>query len=284
MDGLKALQRHNVDFNALTVVNRHNSRKPLELYRFLKKAGFKHIQFIPVVERSNDGPSLAGPPGKENEGDTSVTPWSVLPEDYGSFLNSIFDDWVKQDIGRIFVQFFDVQLGLFSGYPASLCWFDKTCGQGLALEHNGNLYACDHYVYPEYLRGNILDTPLEELANSSEQSQFGNDKRKNLPHYCLVCEFRFACNGGCPKQRILRTPGGEPGLNYFCASYKHFFSHAGRALEEMANLVQSNRPASDFMYLNRHDRRGRQSERIKIGRNQPCPCGSGKKYKRCCGK
>ena len=282
MNGLKVLQHHHVEFNALTVVNRYNSRRPLEIYHFLKKAGFRHIQFIPIVERTIDGLSLAGPSAGGTDIDLRVTPWSVVPDDYGNFLNTIFDEWVKQDIGRIFVQFFDVQLGLFSGYPSGLCWFGRTCGQGLALEHNGNLYACDHYVYPEYLRGNINDTPLEELVASERQVRFGNDKQENLPQYCVTCEFLFACNGGCPKHRILETPSAESGLNYFCSSYKQFFSHAGPVLREMTNLIHQGRPASDFMYLNRQGRRDKRSEPIKIGRNQPCPCGSGKKYKRCC--
>ena len=185
---------------------------------------------------------------------------------------------------NIFVPFLAVQLGLFTGYPAGLCWFERTCGLGLALEHNGNLYACDHYVYPEYLRGNITDSPLEDLVVSTEQVQFGIDKLENLPQYCLDCEFRFACNGGCPKHRVLHTPDGEPGLNYFCSSFKQFFSHAGPALKEMADLVRHGRPASDFMHRNSKGRSHRQGERIKVGRNQSCQCGSGIKYKRCCGR
>ncbi len=208
----------------------------------------------------------------------------MTAEDYGHFLNTIFDDWSQKHIGKIFIQFFDVQLGRFSGYPAGLCWFEETCGSGLALEHNGNIYACDHYVYPAYLRGNITGTPLEDLVASEEQKQFGKDKLENLPHYCLRCQFRFACNGGCPKHRFLQTPDGEPGLNYFCSAFKQFFTHAGPALTEMAELMLHGRPAAEFMNRNKKGRRNRQDERARIGRNQPCPCGSGNKYKRCCGR
>jgi uncharacterized protein len=155
---------------------------------------------------------------------------------------------------------------------------------GLALEHNGNLYACDHYVYPEYLRGNIVETPLAALVTSEEQVAFGNDKQQRLPSCCRTCEFRFACNGGCPKHRFLQTEDGETGLNYFCSSYLRFFAHAGPALRQMAELIRRGRPAAEFMYLNRQTKVRNQGERAKIGRNEPCPCGSGRKYKRCCSK
>ena len=284
MNGLKALRRNGVDFNALTVVHRYNARKPLEVYNFLTQAGFKHIQFIPIVERSTKEQSLISPQHGGVDEDAKVTPWSVAAEDYGHFLKTIFDDWSRKHVGKIFIQFFDVQLGLFSGYPAGLCWFEETCGSGLALEHNGTIYACDHYVYPAYLRGNITVTPLEDLAASRQQNQFGQDKLENLPQYCLRCEFRFACNGGCPKHRFLQTPDGEPGLNYFCSAFKQFFTHAGPALKEMAELMSHGRPAAEFMNLNSKGHRNRQDERIRVGRNQPCPCGSGQKYKRCCGR
>ena len=284
MDGLQALRRNNVDYNALTVVHNYNGRQPLEVYEFLVDAGFSHIQFIPIVERSADGHSLVGPSFDATGGEAKVTPWSVTAADYGTFLNAIFDAWSQQHIGTIFVQFFDVQLGLFAGYPAGLCWFGKTCGLGLALEHNGDLYSCDHYVYPAYLRGNINDTSLDDLVASQEQVQFGQDKLEHLPHYCLRCDFRFACNGGCPKHRFLQTPDGEPGLNYFCSSFKKFFTHAGPALGEMVELIRHGRPAADFMNRDSNGQRSRQGKRGRVGRNQPCPCGSGQKYKRCCGR
>ncbi len=285
MNGLDLLRSHEVEFNALTVIHRHNSRRPLEVYQFLKKAGFAYIQFIPIVERFQEGLLLASPPQDEREIDpAAIAPWSVQPVDYGTFLISIFDEWVKKDVGKIFVQFFDVQLGLWSGQPAGLCWFGETCGHGLALEHNGDLYSCDHYVYPDYRLGNIVETPLEELASCREQLRFGEKKLTDLPQLCRTCEFRFACNGGCPKQRIFRTPDCEPGLNYFCESFKKFFTHAGPDLQLMASLLRHGRPASDIMSMGQQKSPGKPPKHFKIGRNQPCPCGSGKKYKRCCGK
>ena len=279
MAAVELMKAHGVAFNALTVVNRLNARKPREVYRFLKEIGVDFIQFIPIVERSADGATLAGAPQQESAIDAKVTTWSVLPADYGTFLCRVFDEWIKNDVGRIFVQFFDVQLGLWAGAPASLCWFAETCGQGLALEHNGDLYACDHYVYPEYRLGNIMRTPMDALAALPVQDKFGTDKRDTLPGQCRACEFRFACNGGCPKHRFLKTADGEPGLNYFCESYQRFFAHAGDALRTMATLVHRGQPVADIMQLRaRHAGAGAQNP----GRNDPCPCGSGKKLKHCC--
>ncbi|MBE0529825.1 MAG: SPASM domain-containing protein, partial [Rhodospirillales bacterium] len=277
---------HQVDFNALTVVHRQNARKPREVYRFLKSIGVEYMQFIPIVERTADGKALAGAPEIDEEGVAyRVTPWSVLPNAYGDFLCGVFDEWIKEDVGRIFVQFFDVQLGLWMGEPAGLCWFAETCGQGLAIEHNGDLYACDHYVYPQYRLGNILETPIADLAASPEQKRFGDDKRDTLPRQCRECEYRFACNGGCPKHRFLATADGEPGLNYFCQSYMHFFTHAGPYLRTMAEFLRRGRPAADIMEAVRQRPRKSPSTAgtAKVGRNIPCPCGSGKKYKTCCG-
>ena len=200
MAGLEQLKTHGVSFNVLTVVQRDNAQKPLEIYRFLKDIGAEHIQFIPIVERSADGKTLAAAPQIDEDGvEYHVTPWSVLPRTYGTFLSTIFDEWVSKDVGKIFVQFFDLQLGLWMGAPASLCWFAETCGQGLAVEHNGDLYACDHYVYPEYRLGNITRSSISELANSEDQIRFGEDKRDSLPRQCRECDVRFACNGGCPQ-------------------------------------------------------------------------------------
>jgi len=279
MAGLDVLRRHGVETNALTVVHRRNARKPREVYRFLRDAGFDFIQFIPLVERSA-GDDLAGAPQSDGEGAAyRVTPWSVLPKDYGSFLNRVFDCWIKEDVGKVFVQFFDVQLGMWMGEAAGLCWFSETCGQGLAMEHNGDLFSCDHYVYPEYRLGNIMETPLAELAGAPAQRKFGADKRDALPRQCRACEFRFACNGGCPKHRFLSTEDGEPGLNYFCESYLRFFRHAGPQLQRMAELVRRGRPAEEIMLTASEPQNTRRT-----GRNDPCPCGSGKKFKQCCGR
>jgi uncharacterized protein len=278
MAAVELLRTHGVEFNALTVVHRLNARKPREVYRFLKEIGIQFIQFIPIVERSTDGATLAGAPQQDGAEEARVTPWSVLPRDYGTFLCRVFDEWVKNDVGRIFVQFFDVQLGLWAGGPSSLCWFAETCGQGLALEHNGDLYACDHYVYPEYRLGNIMQTPIGVLAASPAQDRFGADKRDTLPRQCRTCEFRFACNGGCPKHRFLTTADGEPGLNYFCESYQRFFTHAGPELQTMATLLHRGRPAAEIMMRSRQ----RPNADRDVGRNDPCPCGSGRKLKHCC--
>lgn len=284
MAAVDLLRAHAVEFNALTVVHRQNARKPREVYRFLKGIGVNYMQFIPIVERSADGATLAGAPQIDEEGAACrVTPWSVLPKDYGTFLARVFDEWIKEDVGRIFVQFFDVQLGLWAGGPAGLCWFAETCGQALAMEHNGDLFACDHYVYPEYRLGNIMETPIEALAMSPFQQKFGNDKRDTLPRYCRECEYRFACNGGCPKHRFLTTPEGEPGLNYFCESYKRFFGHAAPYLRTMADLLNRGRAPAEIMDLARRHRQGAAAKPMPVGRNDPCPCGSGRKFKTCCG-
>ena len=281
MAAVDLLDTHGVAFNALTVVHRQNARKPREVYRFLKGIGVEFMQFIPIVERSADGATLAGAPQIDEDGAAyRVTPWSVLPKDYGTFLCRVFDEWVKADVGRVFVQFFDVQLGLWAGGPSSLCWFAETCGQGLAMEHNGDLYACDHYVYPEYRLGNIMETPIGTLAASPVQAKFGDDKRDTLPRFCRECDYRFACNGGCPKHRFLTTPDGEPGLNYFCESYKGFFAHAAPYLRTMADLLNSGRPPAGIMDVSRRHRMG--AAKPEIGRNDPCPCGSGRKFKHCC--
>ena len=184
------------------------------------------------------------------------------------------------------MQFFDVQLGLAMGAPSSLCWFSETCGQGLAIEHNGDIYACDHYVYPEYCLGNILTTPIGELAASEEQLQFGLAKRDSLPSVCRTCDIRFACQGGCPKHRFLKTSDGKVGLNYYCRSMKQFMKHAGPCLQAMSRLIRSGRPASDIMVEMTKGTVASASggtSVVKVGRNDPCPCGSGKKFKACCG-
>ena len=283
MAAVELLKEHKVDFNALVVVQRQNAKKPREVYRFLKDIGIEYMQFIPIVERTADGEALAGAPQIDAEGAAyRVTPWSVLPKDYGTFLCRVFDEWLKEDVGRIFVQFFDTQLGLWAGGPAGLCWFAETCGQGLAMEHNGDLFACDHYVYPEYRLGNILETPMETLATSPFQETFGNDKRDSLPRQCRECDYRFACNGGCPKHRFLATKDGEPGLNYFCESYMRFFEHAAPYMRTMADLLLNDRAPAAVMDMARQHRKAASARKPIVGRNDPCPCGSGRKFKNCC--
>ena len=296
--GLGFLKKHGVEFNTLTVVNRANSQHPLAVYRFLKEIGSGFIQFIPLVERAPLAPlatengliqlSLAAPPDPgAKQARSPVTDWSVRSDDYGRFLVEIFDDWVRQDVGRVFVQLFDVALGNWIGAGASLCVFAPKCGSALAIEHNGDVYSCDHYVYPQYRLGNIAQGSLLDMVRSPEQVKFGSDKSDTLPAYCRECEVRFACNGECPKHRFLRTPDGEPGLNYLCAAYKRFFNHVDPYLRTMAQLLHSQRAPADIMGMiarkEAQERQARVAQAWKTaGRNDACPCGSGRKYKKCC--
>ncbi|MEW6195164.1 MAG: anaerobic sulfatase-maturation protein [Bacteroidota bacterium] len=258
MNGIAYLKKHDVQFNTLTVVNKENSYHPLIVYNFLREAGSGFMQFIPVVERISDSPEneklmnntqtkelkLVLP---EYDGTAHVTDWSVEPIQYGNFLCEIFDEWVKKDVGKYFVQIFDVSLESWLGLKQSLCVFNETCGKALAIEHNGDVYSCDHYVYPENKLGNIIDMPLESLVCSDSQKKFGNDKKDKLPNYCLNCEFRFACNGECPKHRFTKTLDGENGLNYLCAGYKKFFKHIDPYMKFMANELLHKRPPANVM-------------------------------------
>ncbi len=245
MRGLEVLQNHKVEHNALCVVHRHNAAKGHEIYRFLTGLGLDYLQFIPIVERSSDGEALTGAPQMGEEPGATVTPWSVAPRAYGKFLCDVFDTWFKRDIGKVFVQHFDVQLGLWLGGPPSICVFAETCGNGLALEHNGDLYACDHYVYPDFRLGNIMQTPMADLVWSDRQAAFGQDKMDSLTRQCQSCTHRFACNGGCPKHRFAISRDGEAGHNYLCEAFQIFHHHAGPRLTKMARLVKLGRPAAE---------------------------------------
>jgi len=287
--GLEILRKHGVEFNTLTVVNRHNSRKPAEVYRYLKEIGSSFIQFIPLVERDADsvaknlGLDLSLPPELQRiERNRMVTEWSLVPEDYGEFLVTIYNEWVRNDVGSTFVQFFDVALGNWMGMTGALCVFSPTCGTAMALEHNGDLYSCDHYVYPKYKLGNIMNHSIRSMVESPEQRRFGADKQDKLPKFCRECDVRFACHGECPKHRFMKTPDGEPGLNYLCPAYKRIFSHMRPTMDLMCRLLRSGRPASEIMPMV-----ARQPELAPMRppkRNDPCPCGSGKKFKICCGR
>ncbi len=285
MRGLEVLKKHEVEFNTLTCVQRHSSKRPLEVYRFLKEIGSGFMQFIPIVERGAKEP---GPDGlvlvsPDTPAEARVTPWSVEPEQYGSFLCAVFDEWVRRDVGKYFVQIFDIALEAWMGYDPSLCVFRQTCGDAMAIEHNGDLYSCDHYVYPENKLGNILEENMAALAGSDQQRQFGANKKTTLPAYCQSCSVRFACNGECPKHRFIRTPDGEEGLNYLCAGYKKFFNHIDPYMRFMAQELRAQRPPANVMaWVARRDleRAGRKSPHP----NDPCVCGSGKKYKKCCGR
>jgi uncharacterized protein len=277
MKGIDALKRNGAAFNTLTVVHRENARAPLDVYRFLKEAGSGFLQFIPIVERLQD--ARLSEPGLAGGGHLAA--WSVDPADWGGFLCAIFDEWVRRDVGRVFVQMFDVALESWYRGEASLCIFSETCGRALAVEHNGDLYSCDHYVFPAFRLGNITDTPVGDLVSSPAQRRFGDAKRDALPEFCRRCDVRFACHGECPKNRFVTTPDGQPGLNYLCAGYKRFFTHIDSAMRFMANeLAQESAPANVMEWVRARDR---ERAAAVAGRNDPCPCGSGKKFKKCCG-
>ncbi len=288
--GLKFLEKHRTEFNTLTVVHRGNSQKPLEVYEFLRQIGSKYLQFIPLVERLPTtqlkirGLDLMEPPDLHaiDQPRSQVTDWSVEPRAYGNFLCTIFDHWVRRHVGQIFVQLFDVALGNWMGLGSSLCVFAEKCGRALAIEHNGDLYSCDHYVYPKYQLGNILNQSLGAMVDSLQQQHFGSDKSDTLPKYCRDCEVRFACHGECPKHRFTHTPAGDPGLNYLCPAYKQFFNHIDPHMKQMSQLLNSRRPAADIMQI--LAARERNQAAAGTGRNESCPCGSGKKFKKCCGQ
>ncbi|RME76599.1 MAG: anaerobic sulfatase maturase, partial [Chloroflexi bacterium] len=276
MDGLALLKKHRVEFNILTTVHAANAGHPLEVYRFLRdEAGARFIQFIPIVERDNTTGYQEG---------HRVTDRSVTGQQYGDFLIAVFEEWVRRDVGRVFVQIFDVALAAWLGRPPGLCIFEPTCGQALALEHNGDLFSCDHFVEPAHRLGNLRETPLLEMVGSEKQRQFGQAKQTTLPRYCRRCPVRFVCNGGCPKNRLLSTPDGEPGLNYLCAGYKRFFTHIAPAMEFMANEIRHQRaPANIMAHLARQEA-GLRRRFAAAHRNAPCPCGSGLKFKHCHGR
>ena len=260
MAGYEQLRAADVDVNVLCTVHAANQNHPLDVYRFFRdEMGVRFIQFIPIVERATETLLPLANLGwstsrKESrplyvQSGNHVTNRSVGAEAYGRFLIKIFDEWVKRDVGEMFVQMFDVALASWHGEPGALCIFSETCGLALALEHNGDLYSCDHYVEPDYLLGNIVETPMIELIASDKQRAFGNAKRDTLPQYCRDCEVRFACHGGCPRNRFISTPEGEDGLNYLCAGYKAFFNHVDPAMRLMSRLLGKNRAPSEIVRL-----------------------------------
>ena len=239
LHAIELLKKHRVDFNILTCVSAANVAWPLEVYHFLRdEVGAEFIQFIPIVEREAEGGTQA---------ENLLTPRSVTGEQYGDFLIAIFDEWVRRDVGRVFVQLFDTALGRWLGAPGGLCVFQESCGLALALEHNGDLYACDHFVDAGHRLGNLLQSPLAELVGGEQQHQFGLEKQTTLPRYCRECPVLFACNGGCPKDRTDLTPDGEAGLNHLCAGFKNFFTHIDPSMRRMVNLLQQRRPAAEIM-------------------------------------
>jgi len=289
MNSIELLRKCNVDFNTLTTVNSLNVKYPLEVYQFLKEIGSQFLQFMPVVERisgldKKNRPTILHP----NDGDNlSVTEWSVNSLDYGKFLNSVFDQWVKKDVGKIYVQMFDVTLANWYGENPGLCVFSKHCGDNLIMEHQGNLYQCDHFVFKENYLGKFPENDLLEAAKSVEQITFGLNKEKLLPGECRDCEFLFACHGECPKNRIIRSKTGEPGLNYLCEGLKLFFQHVKPSMDYMLNELKNQRPPANIMKTFKTIAppppfANHKAAKVKVGRNELCPCGSGKFYKNCC--
>jgi uncharacterized protein len=260
MAGYAHLAEAEVDVNVLCTVHAANQDRGAEVYRFFRdEMGVRFVQFIPIIERATETLLPLANLGWSTEhkekrplyvqAGSNVTDRSVGPEAYGRFLIDVFEEWVKRDVGEVFVQMFDVALANWHGEPPGVCVYSETCGLALTVEHNGDLYSCDHYVEPDYLLGNITETPMIELIASDQQRQFGLDKRETLPQYCLDCEVRFACHGGCPRNRFTQTPDGEPGLNYLCPSYKAFFQHIDPAMKLMSRLLKQDRAPSEIVKL-----------------------------------
>ncbi|MBP1655189.1 MAG: anaerobic sulfatase maturase, partial [Bacteroidetes bacterium] len=254
MRGLRLLQRHGVEYNVLACVAKETAYRPLEVYHFLKAEGIKFIQFTPIIERLPAGRALeqglwlAGPARLDaEEPNRLVTTWTVEPAKYGDFLIAIYEEWVKKDVGEVFVMNFEWALNSWIGNPSPVCIFARQCGRAVAMEHNGDVYACDHYVYPDYRLGNILDEDLRAMVDRSVASGFGPHKEETLPRYCRECEVLNACWGGCPKHRFTQSPDGEPGLHYLCAGYKKFFLHIRKYLHAMTVLLENGIPASHIM-------------------------------------
>ena len=254
MRGRRLLQKHGVEYNIMASVARETARRPLDVYHFYRDQGVEFIQFVPIVERLPDaaarqlGLKLSGPARLDGEEpNTDVTPWSVIPEEYGDFLIAIYEEWVRRDVGKVFVMNFEWALNAWIGNPSPVCIHAGQCGRSVVLEHNGDLFACDHFVYPEYRLGNILNDDLMAMVEKSRQSGFGVHKESALPRWCEKCEVLAACRGGCPKHRFLETCQGDPGLSYVCAGYKKFFRHIRKYLRVMATLLENGLPPSYVM-------------------------------------
>jgi uncharacterized protein len=286
MAGLDVLRRHGVEWNALTTVHEANQHAGREVYRFLRDdCGARYMQFIPIVERATPetlpianagwGDRVHDRPLYVLEGNL-VTDRSVSPDGYGRFLIDVFEEWKRRDIGEVYVQMFDVALANWFGEPPGLCVHSETCGLALALEHTGDLYSCDHFVEPAHKLGNIADARMIDLIVSPQQQAFGLAKRDTLPPFCRECDVRFACHGGCPKDRFTMTPDGDPGLHYLCPSYKAFFHHIEPTMGAMVDLLREDRAPAELVSVYA-------SEDATRGRNDPCTCGSGRKWKRCHG-
>lgn len=247
MKGINLLNRFGVEWNALAVINDYNADYPLDFYHFFKEINCHYIQFTPIVERltlHKDGLRLAAPFEK---GSMELTDSSVQPTQWGEFLCTLFDEWVKKDVGNLFIQLFDATLANWMNMTPGICSMAETCGHAGVIEFNGDVYSCDHFVFPEYKLGNIRQKSLTEMMYSQRQLQFGQNKLKLLPSQCRNCEFLFACHGECPKNRFALTPGGEPGLNYLCEGYKRFFDHAAPYMDYMKHRLMHDEAPADVM-------------------------------------
>lgn len=249
LGSFKMMRTHGVEVNILATVNRETSLNPLEIYRFFKESGVQFIQFIPIVEREadfkneNPGLSLAGPPSlNKKEKSAQVTRWSVEPEQYGEFLISIFDEWIRNDVGRVFVMNFEWSIGAWARVAPGVCYLSPCCGNNLIMEHNGDVFSCDHYMYPYYRLGNILEQSLKSMVDSKKQTMFGTSKETSLPGYCRACDFLFACNGGCPKHRFSVSHDDEAGLNYLCPGFKKYYGHINPSVNKMMEFVRKGIP------------------------------------------
>lgn len=246
MKGIRLLNKHGVEWNALAVVNDFNVDYPLDFYHFFKEIGCHYIQFTPIVERivtRNDGLTLA--PGMTEGGE--ITDFSVMPEQWGDFLCTIFDEWVRNDVGNYYVQLFDATLANWVGVTPGICSMSENCGHAGVMEYNGDVYSCDHFVYPEYKLGNLKEKTLYEMMNSAKQMEFAKNKKQRLPQQCKECKFLFACHGECPKNRFLRDRYGMPGLNYLCKGYYKFFEHVAPYMDFMKKEYEAQRPPSNVM-------------------------------------
>lgn len=247
MQGIKLLKKHGVEWNAMAVVNAYNANHPLEFYRFFKENGCQFLQFTPIVERltrHEDGRTLVSLADKD---EISLSEASVAPEQWGYFLCAIFDEWVRKDVGKIFVEIFDCTLANWMGISPGICAYSKECGHAGVMEHNGDVYSCDHFVFPEYKLGNIRDHSLIDMLYGEQQQEFSRLKHSSLPRQCKECDMEFACHGECPKNRFMKDKYGDSGLNYLCPGYYHYYQHVAPYMDYMKQELMSQRPPSNIM-------------------------------------
>ena len=247
MHGIKLLKKHGVEWNAMAVMNAYNANHPLEFYRFFKENGCQFLQFTPIVERltrHEDGRTLASLADKD---EISLSEASVAPEQWGYFLCAIFDEWVRKDVGKIFVEIFDCTLANWMGISPGICAYSKECGHAGVMEHNGDVYSCDHFVFPEYKLGNIRDHSLIDMLYGEQQQEFSRLKHSSLPRQCKECDMEFACHGECPKNRFMKDKYGDSGLNYLCPGYYHYYQHVAPYMDYMKQELMSQRPPSNIM-------------------------------------